>query len=59
MLTFLNNVLLLIIGQDPPVLVKPREYFPIHCMYAGFWAPFPAELLYLLLVPVSAEPPWI
>ena len=56
-LMFFDNVLLLIIGQGPPVLVEPREYFPICCMDAGFWGPFPVELLYLLWVPVSADPP--
>ena len=39
-LTFFDNVLLLIIGQGPPVLVRPREYFPIRCTDAGFWGPF-------------------
>ena len=58
-LTFLNNVLLLIISQGPPVLVEFREYFPIRCTNAGFWAPFLVELLYLLWLPVSAEPPRI
>ena len=38
-LMFLYNLLLLIIGQGPPVLVKPCEYLSIHCTNAGFWGP--------------------
>ena len=44
-----DNVLLLIIGQGPPVLVKPHEYFAIRCTDAGFWSPLSGGIIVFVM----------
>ena len=39
-LAFLDNVLFLIIGHGPAMLVKPREDIFIRSMDARLWSPF-------------------